>query len=129
MMKKTLTLTVLTLAAGALALPTALPAANQTGAAIKQNMQKRLPALNAMLRKELLGEANTGFLEIRSSVTEDEKKLVEAENQDRKTVYTAIAKQQKTTAELVGQRRAKQIAERAPAGTWIQDADDKWRKK
>ena len=60
------------------------------------------------------------------TLTEEERKVVEAENQDRKTVYSAIARQQGATVELVGQRRALQIAERAQAGTRIQNAEGKW---
>ena len=96
---------------------------------IKANMQKRLPAVNALLKKAVIGEANTGYLAVLGSVTDEDKKLVEAENRDRKTVYAAIARQQGATVELVGQRRAKQIAERAAAGTRYQDADGKWQTK
>ena len=39
------------------------------------------------------------------------KAVVNSENTDRKLVYEAIAKKQGTTADLVGQRRALQIAE------------------
>jgi uncharacterized protein YdbL (DUF1318 family) len=52
--------------------------------------------------------------------------LVEAENEDRRKIYTAIAKQQGTTAALVGKRRALQIAGKADPGTMIQGADGKW---
>jgi uncharacterized protein YdbL (DUF1318 family) len=55
--------------------------------------------------------------------------VVAAENKDRETVYAAIAKQQETTAELVGKRRALQIANRAKPGQWIQDADGNWIQK
>jgi uncharacterized protein YdbL (DUF1318 family) len=54
---------------------------------------------------------------------------VAAENNDRETVYAAIAKQQGTTAELVGKRRALQIANRAKPGQWVQDASGNWLQK
>ena len=104
-------------------------AAAESAATIKANMQKRLPAVNALLKKTVIGEANTGYLAVLGEVTDEDKKLVEAENRDRKTVYAAIARQQGATVELVGQRRAKQIAERAAAGTRYQDADGKWQTK
>jgi len=44
-------------------------------------------------------------------------------------IYSAIAKKQNTTPELVGQRRAMQIAQKADPGTWIQDAGGRWRQK
>lgn len=106
------------------------PAADApTARSIKQNMQKRQPELAALLRKGVLGEANDGYLAARGTLTEEEKKLADAENQDRKTVYSAIAKQQNTTVTLVGQRRAKQIAERAASGIWIQNAAGEWSRK
>jgi hypothetical protein len=55
--------------------------------------------------------------------------VVAAENKDRQTVYQAIAKQQGTTAKLVGKRRALQIAKRAAPGEWVQDAGGNWIQK
>ena len=48
---------------------------------------------------------------------------------DLQLVYGAIAKQQGTTAALVGQRRALQIADNAKPGEWLQDAGGKWVQK
>ena len=109
------------------AVPEAVAA--ESAATIKANMQKRLPAINALLKRGVVGEGNNGYLAVLGTLTEDEQKLVDAENKDRKTVYGAIARQQGATVELVGQRRALQIAERAPAGTRIQNAEGKWQTK
>jgi uncharacterized protein YdbL (DUF1318 family) len=54
---------------------------------------------------------------------------VDAENQDRKTVYAAIAKQQGTGIDVVEKHRAAQIERIAKPGTWLQDANGKWYKK
>ena len=110
------------------AVPEAVAAEN-TAQTIKANMQKRLPAINALLKRGVIGEGNNGCLAVLGTLTEDERKMVEAENQDRQTVYKAIARQQGATVELVGQRRALQIAERAQAGTRIQNAEGKWQTK
>ena len=112
------------------AVPEAVAAEN-TAQTIKANMQKRLPAINALLKRGVIGEGNNGCLAVLGTLTEDERKMVEAENQDRQTVYKAIARQQGqgVTPEQVGQRRALQIAERAPAGTRIQNAEGKWQTK
>ena len=104
-------------------------AAENTAQTIKANMQKRLPAINALLKRGVIGEGNDGYLAALGTLTEDERKVVDAENQDRKTVYSAIARQQGATTELVGQRRAMQIAERAQTGTRIQNAEGKWQTK
>lgn len=97
------------------------------GQDIKDRMRSRLPAIVALKKAGAVGEDNQGYLFIRKST--DKKGLVDAENQDRRTIYTAIARKQNTTPELVGQRRALQIAQKADPGTWIQDADGRWRQK
>ena len=94
---------------------------------IKARMRERLPAIVALKNAGVVGENNQGYLVVRTAT--DQKGLVNAENQDRRMVYTAIAKKQNTTPELVGRRRALQIAEKAEPGTWVQDADGRWRKK
>ncbi len=97
------------------------------GQDIKDRMQARLSAIVTLKKAGVVGENNQGYLVIRKAT--DQKGLVDAENQDRRMVYSAIAKKQNTTAALVGQRRALQIAQKADPGTWIQDAKGRWRQK
>ncbi len=98
------------------------------GQDIKVRMHNRLPAIVALKSAGIVGENNQGYLTILKQAA-DKKALVDAENQDRRTIYEAIAKQQKTTPELVGQRRALQIAEKSESGAMIQDAGGKWIRK
>lgn len=98
------------------------------GGDIKSRMKDRLPQIIALKEAGVIGEDNQGFLAF-VGVETKAKGLVEAENKDRQLVYDAIAKQQGTTAQLVGQRRAMQIADKAKPGEWIQDANGKWRQK
>ena len=102
--------------------------ANSSGAEIKQRMIDRLPVVKSLKDKGIVGENNKGYLEFIGKKKE-QADVVEAENKDRRLVYEAIAKQQSTTAELVGKHRAVQIAEKAQAGEWLQDANGKWYKK
>jgi len=95
---------------------------------IKKRMIERLPTIRALKEKGLVGENNKGYLEFVSSKQENAD-VVEAENKDRKKVYDAIAKQQGTTAGLVGKHRAIQLAKKAKPGEWLQDANSKWYKK
>ena len=95
---------------------------------IKQRMMERIPALTSLKSQGVIGENNKGFLEFREQ-NPGKQDLVNAENSDRRQVYSAIAKQQGASPELVGSRRAKQIAEKAAPGTWVQKADGKWFKK
>ena len=96
---------------------------------IKARMQERLPTIVQMKADAVIGENNKGFLEFVPGAAKKMEDVVADENKDRQTVYNAIAKQQGTTAELVGERRANQIAEKAGSGEWLQDESGKWYKK
>ena len=96
---------------------------------IKARMQERLPTIVQMKADNIIGENNQGFLEFVPGAAARMQDIVSAENRDRQTVYEAIAKQQGTTAVLVGQRRALQIAEKTGPGEWLQDNSGKWYKK
>ncbi len=95
---------------------------------IKARMKSRLSVIKKLKSEGIVGEGNAGLLQFLGDkkVNAD---VVAAENKDRQTVYKAIAKQQGTTAELVGKRRALQIAQRAAPGEWVQDAAGQWQQK
>jgi hypothetical protein len=95
---------------------------------IKQRMINRLPVIKDLKARGIVGENNTGFLEFIGNQKE-KADVVKAENKDRKSVYEAIAKKQGTTPKVVGKHRAVQIAGKAQAGQWLQDANGKWYKK
>ena len=95
---------------------------------IKARMIARIPAINSLKNQGIIGENNQGFLEYRSS-SKPHKKLVDAENADRKLVYRIIGKKQGASPALVGRRRAIQIAKKGKAGQWFQKPDGSWYKK
>ena len=95
---------------------------------IKARMKNRLPVIKKLKAEGIVGEDNRGYLQFVGG-KKAKADVVAAENKDRKTVYTAIAKQQETTAELVGKRRAMQIAKKAAPGEWVQDAGGNWIQK
>lgn len=95
---------------------------------IKARMAERLPMIMELKQKGLVGENNVGLLEFVGAAIE-QADVVEAENKDRKIVYEAIAKKTGTAAEIVGQRRARQIAENAKSGEWLQDETGQWKQK
>ena len=95
---------------------------------IKARIKKRLPAIKELKAKGIVGENNKGFLEFVGG-KKAKADVVAAENKDRKTVYAAIAKQQGTTADLVGKRRAIQISQKARKGEWVQDKSGQWQQK
>lgn len=98
------------------------------GDSIKDRMLARLPEINTLKAKGVLGENNKGYLEFVGG-KQEKAALVVSENDDRRQVYDTIAKQQGTSPDLVGQRRARQIAEGVGSGVWVQAADGLWQQK
>lgn len=95
---------------------------------IKARMQARLPAIVALKAEGIIGEDNKGYLGFVGSVRKSTD-IVTAENQDRRQVYAAIAKQQGTTVAVVGELRARQIADNASPGEWLQNEQGAWTQK
>ena len=98
----------------------------------RKRFAERRAALNSALKEQLIGENNRGFLELRADdakVSAELKKLVEAENADRTTIFTNIARRQNSTPEFVGERFAARMAERAPSGIPIQNVQGEWNVK
>lgn len=103
-------------------------AINCSAASVKDRMVARLPEINNLKSKGLIGENNKGLLEFRTN-KKPQQAMIQDENKDRKAVYGAIAKKQGAQPNLVGQRRAKQIADKGSPGQWFQRPDGKWYKK
>jgi hypothetical protein len=100
-------------------------------AELKARFLQRKPLLEQMKSQELVGENNLGFVAFRSEAgkSEENVRTVQAENEDRKTVYAEIAVKVNASVEEVGKRRAAQIAAAAAAGHWLQGADGNWYQK
>ncbi len=98
------------------------------GRQIMARMQARLPEITRLKTAGIIGETKNGYLFKLKKAAADNK-VVKAENMDRRLVYTAIARQQGVTPELVGRRRALQIKQLARAGTWLQAQNGKWYQK
>jgi uncharacterized protein YdbL (DUF1318 family) len=100
-------------------------------AELKERFLQRKPLLEQMKNQEWLAENNLGFLIFRGAAgqSEENMKVVQAENEDRKTVYAEIAVKVNTSVEEVGKRRAAQIAAFAAVGHWLQDVSGNWYQK
>jgi uncharacterized protein YdbL (DUF1318 family) len=98
---------------------------------LKERFLQRQPLLEKMKDQGWIGESNLGFLAFLSEAGQNKEnsKIVNAENQDRKTVYAEIAVKVNASVEAVGKRRAVQIAALAAVGHWLQDADGNWVQK
>ena len=100
-------------------------------AELKQRFLQRKPLLEDMKNQGWVGENNLGFLSFRGAAgqSKENTQVVQAENEDRKTVYAEIAAKVNTSVADVGKRRAAQIATLAAAGQWLQDAEGNWYQK
>jgi uncharacterized protein YdbL (DUF1318 family) len=107
----------------------ALVAASQDAGALRQRMDQRLPAIDSMKAKQIVGENNRGLLEVRGAASTEQQQLITAENNDRAAVYSLLAKQTGASADDVGRARAKKIAAGSAPGVWLQDESGKWFKK
>jgi uncharacterized protein len=110
----------------ALLMPALVVHADDLGA-VRARMSQRLPAIDDMKARGVVGENNRGFLEARGAGADDG--VISAENRDRETVYAALAQQTNTSPEQVGKARARQIAQGSKLGVWIQDSSGEWKKK
>lgn len=85
---------------------------------IKAQMQQRQAAINALKDQGAIGEGVDGFLHVRNN-TGNAQQIVNAENQDRRTVNNAIAKKEGTTVEDVSKTLAVKLIQNARPGHWI----------
>ena len=107
----------------------AAPAFAQSAADLRRRMEQRLPQIDALKAKEILGETNRGFLEERKTGSAEAGGVVADENRDREAVYALIAKDTGATADAVGRARARQIAANSRPGVWVQDESGLWKRK
>lgn len=95
---------------------------------IKARFKERLPKIIELKSQGIIGENNQGYLEFVGN-TRQMQDLVDAENRDRRSVYEGIARQQGTTVQTVGQRRALQLRDLAKPGDWVQNDAGRWYRK
>lgn len=96
--------------------------------AVKARMAQRLPLVDELKTKGVVGENSRGMMELRGGDV-DAGDAVAAENRDRGIVYAEIAKQTRTSVEQVARVRARQIAAASAPGVWLQKEDGTWYKK
>ena len=128
----------LNLVAVANAQESALTVSNATIRQLKAAMKARFPKLRPFMERGVIGESFDGMLVIKdaSSLNLREraivKRLVEAENRDRKSLYNAVASALHVPASeihRVQQIFAKEWQKTAPKGTWIEVSPGKWQRK
>lgn len=82
-----------------------------------------------MVDRGAAGFTNLALLEAREGATDDEKILIAETNGRFMKRYEQIATESGVSVEAVQKRRARQTADRVPAGTWLQDEEGKWYQK
>lgn len=95
---------------------------------IKTRMMKRLPVIKSLKARGIVGENNMGYLQFMGPSRENQN-TVNAENSDRRQVYTAIARQQRVALGVVEKRRAAIIYGNAQRGEWVQAPNGRWHRK
>ncbi len=93
---------------------------------VKSAMISRQAGIEALLLSQEVGENNKGLLETFKTLSEASAKLVEDENKDRQTVYSAIGKKSGASAAVVGSSRASDIRKRAKSGIKVQLPGGEW---
>jgi uncharacterized protein YdbL (DUF1318 family) len=97
--------------------------------AVKSRIHQRHSQVEALKAQGAVGENNRGFLEARGALVAQAASVVSDENKDREVVYAALAQQTSTTPSQVAKARARQLAQRARPGEWIQDEAGDWKQK
>ena len=96
---------------------------------LKRQITEHSPEVRELLDRGVIGEDATGYLVVRGTLSDKEKKTVEAANKERKEVYTILSQNTKLTPAEVGRNEAKLIFGLAKRGTWMRDANGNWSRK
>jgi uncharacterized protein YdbL (DUF1318 family) len=112
-------------------------AAPQTRAELKDRFEQRHGHLNRLKEQGKVGETFRGFIESvkdESALNQDERKLMEAENEDRRRLYDLIAAEvvkgeKKLSPEKVAERNARRNFVKADPNHFLKTSDDVWMKR
>ncbi len=116
----------------------ALTVSNATIRQLKAAMKVRFPKLRPFMERGAIGESFDGMLVIKdaSSLNLREraivKRLLDAENRDRRSLYKAVASALHVPASEISRLQqifAKEWQKTAPNGTWIEVSPGKWQRK
>lgn len=107
---------------------TALFSTNACAASVKERMKARVPAINSLKDQKIVGENSSGYLQYLSG-NQPQKDLVNAENNDRTEVYTAIAKKEGASVADVGKSAARSFVQRGEKGHMFQSPSGQWVQK
>ncbi|MEM6910162.1 MAG: DUF1318 domain-containing protein [Verrucomicrobiota bacterium] len=113
----------------ALALLLITPALAQDIDAVRDRMAQRQGQMVSLKKAGLIGENNQGYLSERGALNGAQRAALQAENADRRVVYSTIAKRTGADPSFVGRERAQDIRQKSASGIWLQNEAGQWFKK
>jgi uncharacterized protein YdbL (DUF1318 family) len=94
---------------------------------LTKRMKARLPDVMEAKLNGFIGESVDGLLLVRDKkVNSKVEKLVQAENEDRNSLFKLLAKDTGGDTKLVAKKFAKGIASRAKKGHWFKNSSGNW---
>jgi len=96
---------------------------------VSDQMKARLSDVVAAKDAGTVGEGVDGLLHLRSSSNSAAKKLVEAENADRKQLFKNLAKKTGGDVSAVARQFSQGIASKAKTGHWFKKSSGTWVQK
>jgi uncharacterized protein YdbL (DUF1318 family) len=106
--------------------------ANDDSAKLKERFKQRHPQLVELKDGARVGETTEGYVDfVQANYSKDRsaKKLVEAENRDRRALYALIAKKAGTAPETVAKRNARRNFNKAKPHHYLKLRSGKWVQK
>ena len=98
-------------------------------AALGSRMKERLPKVLLVKTAGTVGEGTDGLLHIRAGADEVVAELAKAENADRKTYFSLVARKTEGSAAAVAKQWAKAMRTKGKTGHWFRDAKGNWSQK
>jgi uncharacterized protein YdbL (DUF1318 family) len=98
---------------------------------IRSRIMDRKDDIEKMKQEKLVGESYDAVLVFlpNTKPTEEQKKLIAAQNADREEAFSALAKRKDKTVLEIIQGKAKEIYEDSPKGFMFLDKEGKWTAK
>ena len=100
-------------------------------AALQARMKERVEAIAVLKLKQVIGETQQGYLAQvdQDTPNADARKLITAENADRRQLYKLVAARTGVSVDQVAAQRARSIYEKAIPGVMLQGRDGMWYEK
>ena len=100
------------------------PAQMTTKQQVLAELREDYPRLRVLLMKHLVGEAHTGYVEARGSLTAKQKKLINEDNAYRQRLYQIVGKSTGQPVATVGLIYFQVRLRYLPNGVWVQQLNN-----